>query len=130
MGEPGSFTIDPDLAAIDATASVDPVTGTVTEQEAGKTEFANWVDVAPGQSATVTLVYKLPFKVGDAGTYSLTLQKQPGNNPIDFSYTFTPGRQIIWYTPSTLDSTAVQAGTVQYSAPLTSDTFIGELFHD
>ena len=121
-----SFTKDADLAAIDATASVDPTTGTVTDQEAGKTELANWVEVAPGQSATVTLVYKLPARAPTAGsTYSLTVQKQPGNNAIDFSYSFAPGQPAVWYTPNDLN---VQDGTVQYSTSLGSDLFIGKLF--
>ena len=115
-----SFSVDPDLAQIDATATVDRATGTVTQVEAGKTEFANWMEVGAGQSATATLTYRLPFKVTDADTYSLTVQKQPGNNPIDFSYNFNPGRPVIWFTPDDWTST--------YRTQLSSDLFIGELF--
>jgi hypothetical protein len=74
-------------------------TGTKIYQENGKTVFANWLMLDPGNSATVTFKYKLPFNLwqqeqktdflsrlnnwlnssaNNFYNYSLLLQKQPG----------------------------------------------------
>ncbi len=96
---------DPLLAAENA-AALEPETGTKIYAENGKTVFANWLMVDPGESATVTLTYRLPFnflaaapdeswlkKINDwlnpnsaeLIPYSLLVQKQPGVSADDFS---------------------------------------------
>lgn len=44
-------------------SSVDASSGTVISNESGKTVFGNWVQVDPGETATVTLEYILPFRL-------------------------------------------------------------------
>lgn len=87
---------DPDLAAEDA-AQIDYTTGTKIYNENGKTVFANWSMVEPGETEVITLSYRLPFtrkavppRTGLQGwldswlkpkrsiDYSLLVQKQPG----------------------------------------------------
>ncbi len=87
------------IAAHEALATTDEKTGTKIYEENGKTVFANWVMLDPGQTSVVTLRYRLPFnlwqveKQNDFKTrlndwlganaanfysYSLLVQKQPG----------------------------------------------------
>lgn len=76
-------------------------------QESGKTVFANWLMVDPGEEKTVEIKYLLPFRLnppvpvdnswlgqlksfwqsntGQAHSYSLVVQKQIGAKPAEFS---------------------------------------------
>jgi len=51
------------------------------DNETGKAYFAFTISVAPGNSSSITLKYKLPFKLDPSpiDTYSLIAQKQPGS---------------------------------------------------
>jgi hypothetical protein len=95
------WTKDKDLINEEDLASIDEKTGVKIYQEAGKTVFANWSMVDPGETATIELIYRLPFKVSpkinsgvwsefenkDLYTYTLLAQKQPGtaNSSIEFN---------------------------------------------
>ena len=75
----GAFTIDADLLAIEGKHQRDPVSGVDTYQEAGKTVFAHWLSVEPGERKSATLRYRLPFTLAQASNaYTLLVQKQPG----------------------------------------------------
>ena len=99
------FGRDPDLAAQEDSERVDPASGTRITTESGKTVFGNWTQTDPGQTTTVTLVYRLP--VGLIGVhrpstdplaslvnrvvkdterldYRLLVQKQPGADRTTF----------------------------------------------
>jgi hypothetical protein len=83
-------------------ASEDPLSGTKTYEENGKTVFANWSVLGPGASKDLVLVYRLPFKVQvnntkdnivraaanlfspEVSAYSLKFQKQSGRSADDF----------------------------------------------
>jgi hypothetical protein len=69
-----------------------------TGTESGKTFFGGWIEAAPGQTATVTLTYQLPFKLrGNINHYSLLLQKQPGMMPFAYNHKLEfPERSLIW----------------------------------
>ena len=56
--------------------------GTRVYEENKKTVFANWVDLDVGQTRTVMIKYKLPFKFDPS--YNLYLQKQSGSRSIIF----------------------------------------------
>ena len=87
------------LASTENLATTDINSGTKIYQENGKTVFANWLMLDPGNSATITLSYKLPFNIWQTESktnfmsrlnnwlnpnnnllypYSLSVQKQPG----------------------------------------------------
>lgn len=123
LGQP--FMIDPDLQAFDRTESFDTVSSTTTGQESGKTFFGGWMEVAPGESQTVTLRYKLPFKISDSRKYSLLLQKQPGSTPVHLSYSLNSGNDAVWYEPQNL---VQKAGKISYNQDLLNDTLIGLVF--
>ncbi|KKQ60934.1 MAG: hypothetical protein US81_C0011G0001, partial [Parcubacteria group bacterium GW2011_GWE2_38_18] len=64
FGQPEpTWKIDPDLANEELFAEIDINTGTKIYKEAGKTVFANWSMVDPGETTNIYLKYKLPFKL-------------------------------------------------------------------
>lgn len=119
------FSVDPDLRGMDNAAGIDQSSGTVITKEAGKTEFANWMEIDPGDSQTVVLKYKLPFNINQTRKYSLVLQKQPGNTPIDFSYDLKQDRKVLWYTPYDMN---VAGSVISYATQLNADMLLGMVF--
>jgi hypothetical protein len=88
------------IASHEALAVTDERTGTKIYEENGKTVFANWLMLDPGQTMIVTLRYRLPFNLWQVDRqdnfktrlndwlgasdknfypYSLLVQKQPGS---------------------------------------------------
>lgn len=97
--EPDSSWEDSKLLANEEAATTDPASGVKIYEEDGKTVFAGWVMVDPGQSAEISFSYELPFNFFDVKPnngflsklndllnpnsknlwpYSLLVQKQPG----------------------------------------------------
>ncbi|KKR21812.1 MAG: hypothetical protein UT48_C0003G0020 [Parcubacteria group bacterium GW2011_GWE2_39_37] len=58
-----SWKIDPDLANEESFAEINIDSGTKIYKEAGKTVFANWSMVDPGETTNIYLKYKLPFQL-------------------------------------------------------------------
>ncbi len=104
------------LYAIEST-QVDPISGTTTYEEAGKTVFGNWVQTRPGTTSTISFTYTLPFTLEslsktptvlsrlttafgmtETEAYTLTLQKQSGINTRHTQITFQlpPGWNTLW----------------------------------
>ena len=75
----------------------DQPSGTDIYWEEGKTVFGNWLSLKPGETKTVTVKYRLPFKIApnslleqnkqDAFYYSLVVQKQSGARGSDLTST-------------------------------------------
>lgn len=108
---------DPDLAAWDKGELHSDV---YVRTETGKTEFAGWLDLLPGQERSLTVTYMLPFRInadsfGNARAYSLLLQKQPGSKPMSFSGQLSLGQfRSRWLGPGVFDSDGIvnfQSGT-------------------
>ncbi len=118
---------NPVIKETEGLALVDPVSQTKVYQEKGKTVFANWVMVDPGQTSVVVLEYQLPkplptITVSDnwanrfnqwlnpeskPGTaYSLFLQKQPGseNQSYQLSIKKPESYQVRWQSDNLLGS--------------------------
>ncbi len=116
---------DPDVLKWEGSARVDEVSGTKIYEEAGKTVFANWSMVDPGETVTVYLKYKLPFRFQEkepytvmekikeslnpgqkeSHSYSLLVQKQSGsyNSEINSSLILPDNMNIAWYFPEWLN---------------------------
>ena len=114
-----TWDIDPDLIA-EREAYIDTDSWTKIYAESGKTVFANWAWVNPGESVTVSIKYKLPFKIdfeedakegifekiisifsGDKNKlapYSLMIQKQAGTSGdvINSLLNVEGGQEIVW----------------------------------
>ncbi|MDA3839780.1 MAG: DUF4012 domain-containing protein [Patescibacteria group bacterium] len=120
FGEPeDTWKIDEDLIA-EREAYVDTDSWTKVYVDSGKTVFANWAWVNPGETVIVSIKYKLPFKINfeeeiekgffeklvesfngsknKLAPYSLMVQKQSGtNNDIISSSLNIEGKQkIVW----------------------------------
>jgi len=104
----------------------DVISGTQIGVEAGKTYFANWIELKGGESKTVTLVYKLPFSIKNVDHYSLTLQKQIGmlGQSVRLEMHF-PGRNLEWknFDPDTLETSSYVREVF-----LERDNFMGTVF--
>ena len=120
-------------------------------QESGKTVFANWLMVDPGQELVITLKYKLPFKLEkknqtiaaknsleslvekfakvekkDFYVYSLMVQKQPGMrfSSIESSVVQPESLKTAWRYPDNLPVT----NGWQTSGELNEDKYWAVLF--
>jgi hypothetical protein len=106
-------------------AKIDPISQTKIYAEQDKTVFANWVMVDPGETAVITLKYRLPFNFletprddswlarvnrwlnsaqADLVPYSLLVQKQPGAKASQFTsrLSLPVGFRIFWRHPDDL----------------------------
>ncbi len=107
-----SWKNDPDVIAGEGQAKIDQMSGTKIYNELGKTVFANWSQVDPGQTAQIYVKYKLPFSVNEILSqsqaqiypYSVLAQKQPGSSPSQLKLTLKINRidKIIWHYPENL----------------------------
>jgi hypothetical protein len=122
----GGQKTDPDLAN-EIGAETDTISGTKIYDEADHTVFANWSQVDPGQTVTIKLKYRLPFKIfkenqqagnilqklnianydnATLGAYSLLIQKQPGSSGSSLhSILLYDNNQMksVWKYPDTLE---------------------------
>ena len=114
---------DPDILAGEGQAEIHNLSGTKIYNELGKTVFANWVMVDPGESAEIVLRYRLPFKAfsqpenredwkeniseflnpgqSELSPYSLMVEKQPGSIESDFrsDLKLDGSFKIVWHYP-------------------------------
>ena len=121
------FEKDPLVSEIEATMIVDEDSGTKIFQESGKTVFANWVFVSPGETVTVVYKYKLPFKIDfsqPADSWSLLVQKQSGSLGSKFKggIKIPEDLKIIWRYP---DQLIVNSQQLTISSDLKTDRFYG-----
>lgn len=97
-------TVDKDLLLNEQIIDSGSAVGMQVAVETNKTTFAGWLTLDPGQSKTVSLVYKLPFKLmrtsklQDLRKYQLYLAKQSGAQNLDLTSTITlpTGWRIRW----------------------------------
>ncbi len=79
--------IDEDLNEISGEMLLNSQTGVYTNDEFQKSVFGGWMQTPVGESSTVTITYRLPFKIdvmslwNQTDRYSLLWQKQPGSWP-------------------------------------------------
>lgn len=86
--------------------------------ESGKTEFAAWVTVSPGEKREILFVYKLPFKVKTnffdrARDYSILIQKQGGAKPYLFNHHFDSEELApVWTTSNVVIDSDIRFNSV------------------
>ncbi|MDO8667540.1 MAG: DUF4012 domain-containing protein [bacterium] len=126
-----SWQNDPEVFASESRAKTDAASGTKIYNELGKTVFANWSQLDPGETIEINIKYQLPFKLTDenpdlteglmekliakAGevinpkqknlySYSLLAQKQPGMNSsiIESKLKLSDNFKTIWQYPADL----------------------------
>jgi hypothetical protein len=118
-----NYQTDDDVLNWEKSSVKDVVTGTYIGQESGKTFFGNWLNLNGGETRTVKLVYRLPFKLGDVDKFSLLLQKQIGAVNSNFKWTLNfPGRQIAW---KNFDTPNLNTNNLNSDIILDKDYFLG-----
>lgn len=119
---------DAELSLIKSTMTIDLASKTEIYSESGKTVFANWMQVNPGETKTVTLTYRLPHTLSLASApqlprwmsllsggidkgqsnipYSLIIQKQSGKLRQIYEIEIEAPKSLSyrWLYPSTLSS--------------------------
>lgn len=126
---PESSWEDSKFLANEEAAVTDPASGAQIYEEDGKTVFAGWVMVDPGQTAEINFSYELPFNFFDAQSnngflsklnnllnpdsknlwpYSLLVQKQPGALASEFHSRLEvlPPVEVFWKHPDNLSWTS------------------------
>ncbi len=128
-------------------AIISPQSGTKIYREDGKTVFANWSMVDPGETAILEFRYRLPFKLSNeelndswienlksyittdsSKRYSLLVQKQPGATTTSLITTLrlSESWQPVWQYPESL---IINPRGWNLTAPLQTDIFTTVLFH-
>jgi hypothetical protein len=120
--ETNDYVLDPIVQDWQKQVKQDTSTGIYIGTEAGKTWFGSWLEVAGGESKTITLSYVLPFKIGKLDRHSLLIQKQAGvlNTNLNYELDFNDRRSLWNSSTSNLDH-----NVLHYNQSLIADTFIG-----
>lgn len=111
---------DPELAFWDSQITHDANTGMYIGYENGYAEFANWLELLPGETKTVELVYRLPFRADQ--TFTHLLQKQPGSREFDFTLRVSLPGAILRVYP---ESFAADESSVTFSETINADRVYG-----
>ncbi len=90
----GNLRYDPDLAAIEKTATLMDAFRTYLGRESGKFSFGSWVTTGPGESRTVTFQYQngSPLTLRNNLEYGFVFEKQSGaEGSLEYSVAAPPG---------------------------------------
>ena len=124
--------------------------GTDVSDESGLTAFGNWIQVAPGESRTVTLSYRLPFRLADLAStptstwdkakdaigayvpladWKLVVRRQAGTRDRTFS---TLARLPNGWTVKSQvpDALTVNGEGIAWHGPLDRDLYLGAVLAD
>ncbi|MFA6171864.1 MAG: DUF4012 domain-containing protein [Patescibacteria group bacterium] len=117
-----SLTDDADVLKGEGSGRTDPNSKTKIYNEFGKTVFANWSQVDPGETIEINIKYRLPFRIAEKENeknwkeivlaffnpgqtslypYSLMVEKQPGsvNTYFNSILSLDPGFNVKWKYP-------------------------------
>lgn len=133
---PPDAVIDEDLVGNEDLVAYHQSSGTRITEEFGKTAFANWLSVAPGEKKTINLTYKLPIilKSGTGLTgfkqYQLFLQRQPGMQPVNFEaqVDYPESWRVRWQESSAKLSRLTNS--LKLSSEWIGDDYLAVLFDD
>lgn len=144
---PQDTTLQPSamLAAVEGPTTIDEISKTTIHDETDLTVFGNWIQLEPGETKTVVLSYRLPFRLDDLtrkpetwqdrlkaalGAHvattelKLIVQKQAGATQRSFeSRLLVPkGWSIRTSVP---EEAKVSDGRLELATPLDRDIFVG-----
>jgi len=144
---PEDDTLEPStlLAAVEGRAKTHEASGTRITEESGLTVFGNWVQLEPGETRSVKLSYRLPYRIQELvrepksrldkvrealGAWSptaamkLVVRKQPGATERSFSsrIDLPAGWRVTSSLPA--DAAADRSG-LTLETPLDRDLFVG-----
>ncbi|EKD58503.1 MAG: hypothetical protein ACD_56C00112G0009 [uncultured bacterium] len=129
------FKRDDDVQKQEESVSIDSESGTKVYAESGKTVFANWTYVSPGETMTITYKYILPFSlfnvsIGDGeqvDSYSLVVQKQSGSvgSSLESAIVFPESYEAGWIFPENSEKNERE---IKSSQSLKTDRYFGVVF--
>ncbi len=128
------FRRDPSVELSEANERIHEESGTRIGEENGKTVFGSWVYLSPGESVTVELKYRLPWRFdmeqlrhGGAERFSVLYQKQSGTTGSKLkSEIMYPERWTsVWQTGGDL---VPYGRKVSFEGTLKTDQFVGATF--
>ncbi|MBP7811580.1 MAG: DUF4012 domain-containing protein [Candidatus Moranbacteria bacterium] len=128
------FRQDPFVETREGNERIHKESGTRIGEESGKTVFGSWVYVSPGESVTVELTYRLPWKfdmeqlrLGGAERFSVLYQKQSGSigSALHSEITYPEKWESVWQTGGDL---IPYSRRVVFEGNLETDRFIGTAF--
>ncbi|MEK7584803.1 MAG: DUF4012 domain-containing protein, partial [Patescibacteria group bacterium] len=134
---------DADLQRISHYFATDENSGTLIGRELGKTVFANWMQVAPGETTSAVVSYQLPFRLelnkiageqllnflgtrnDSVDSYSLLVQRQSGkkNTIINSEIQLPTSYNILWHESTDPDAFGVTSSIGTLSSDLTHDIY-------
>ncbi len=144
---PPDTTLQPStlLAAIEGPTTTQAGSGTTIHDESGLTVFGNWVQLEPGETKTVKISYRLPYRFDDlirkpdswtdrlkatlaayapSADMKLVVQKQPGATHRTFE-----SRMVLpegWTIRSSVpDEAKPKPGSLDFSTTLDRDLYVG-----
>jgi hypothetical protein len=148
-----TWKTDADLDPEEKNFQLDQLSGTKIYQELGKTVFANWTMIDPGETKHLYLKYRLPFKVvkevkpdmaeplarllniktKNYLSYGLLAQKQPGSLRVKFEsslntepYQRAVPSELAWSYPASLSVNTSTSGWLT-EADFDQDLYFAEL---
>ena len=128
------FRRDISVESEEKTERIHESSGTRVGEENGKTVFGSWVYVSPGESVTVELTYRLPWKFdmeklrqGGAERFSVLYQKQSGTvgSKLKSEIVYPEGWKSVWQTGGDL---IPYGRRVLFEGTLETDRFVGTAF--
>ncbi len=117
---------DDTLAAVEGEHATDPGTGVESWAELGKTVFAHWQVLKPGEERTVVLRYRLQNRISPTtAVWRLYVQKQAGRRAdvVEANVSAPPAWRVRERLPA-----AVGGAPTSFSAALETDAFFGLTF--
>lgn len=96
---------------------------TVNDEETGKTYFSARMEVPVGETRSVTVRYRLPFKLGlsPVDTYTLIIQKQAGQEGVTFQKRIFPESRVLNFKYFPEEGTFDADGVWNYETELIKD---------
>lgn len=138
--------VDPYIKDTEGSARIHNESGTKIYEESGKTVFANWAMVDPGQTLIISIKYILPFKLEEKEaytfkelitktlnpaqkqlhTYALLIQKQSGsdNSTIISNLKLSDNKKIIWNYPKEIE---IISNSWSVNKKLNSDLYLAAI---
>ena len=139
-----NLAIEDDILRFEEDKMIDGKSNTEIFTSLNKTVFANWMALKPGETKTVSVKYKLPFKLNlhnslvndwtklfmgnlKLDNYSLLIQSQSGrdNTIINSSVLLPNDIKVIWNIATEEDKTSITDYLVSYSNELVGDQYFG-----
>ncbi len=117
---------DETLSAVEGVHTTDANSGVESWAELGKTVFAHWQVLKPGEERTVVLRYRLPARIDiNAGVWRLYVQKQAGRraDAVEAEVLIPPAWQVRERFPVAAGGTPTS-----FLAALETDAFFGLTF--